>query len=258
MEPPLPSERPVFATQGALIVVLNVWTVLVFCKKKATLKRASYLLVNLAFADTLVGIAEIFYGFGVLPFGSNREALVSFSVAASLLALSLISLERLFATWKPLRHRTMSAKCYFIAIGCVWALSLTHSAVTSFHVRGRVQLLGTSHVVVLVFSGLALCTIVVSYAAIWYAVVIRPRPVHPNREKNRQLTKTLFVVTALSLLAWMPTLVLFSVQVPRGARLAINVCMFWNSLVNPVVYIVRMPEFRKELQIRCRNCRISP
>ena len=50
----------VYILEAVLTLSGNIFTIFVFWKHRAELKRASYLLVNLAFADLLVAISIVF------------------------------------------------------------------------------------------------------------------------------------------------------------------------------------------------------
>ena len=58
-----PAFSVVFFLEGVSILLGNIFTIFVFWKHRAELKRTSYLLVNLAVADLLVAISiSIFLG----------------------------------------------------------------------------------------------------------------------------------------------------------------------------------------------------
>ena len=72
-----------------------------------------------------------------------------------------------------------------------------------------------------------------------------------NREKQR--TVTLLAVTLVSLLTWLPGVILYTHvfnnsywEIPFHSRLAISftVLTLANSLVNRIMYAIRMAEFR--------------
>ena len=84
--------------------------------------------------------------------------------------------------------------------------------------------------------------------------------------RERKLTSTLLIVAFASLLSWLPVIIysiLYSSQkFPKLSlrsffhiRMSLlSICLF-NSIVNPVIYAMRMPEFRASVsQIFCRTC----
>ena len=74
----------------------------------------------------------------------------------------------------------------------------------------------------------------------------------PNDEKySTKLSRTLFIMIAVSLGFWLPSTVIFSVHslchrcVPIPLTYASTVLHLANSLVNPVIYSFRLPIFRE-------------
>ena len=102
----------VIILESSLVFIGNVVTVLVFWKQRVLLKRACYLLLNLAFADSLVGATELIHAaiheraFSGSPLG----ILGALFASVSLLSLVVIALERAYAVLWPLRHRVASAR----------------------------------------------------------------------------------------------------------------------------------------------------
>ena len=74
---------------------------------------------------------------------------------------------------------------------------------------------------------------------------------------KRELTKTLFIVTVVSLLLWLPYTIFSVLLFYLHSRLppypvsylfnAFIVLFHANSLVNPILYAVRMPDFKRAL-----------
>ena len=107
---------------------------------------------------------------------------------------------------------------------------------------------------------LCLIVICVSYTSIalkfWCGT--RP-PSHGAANRQRKLTVTLFIMTIVSLLLWLPfvvhTFVLRSDLVRFSFLTHLRLTLFFsqlyqtNSLVNPIIYTIRMPEFRRALLI---------
>ena len=79
--------------------------------------------------------------------------------------------------------------------------------------------------------------------------------------RQRKLTVTLFITTLVSLLLWLPYSILYlladrssyisfnSLSDPERIRLfsSLNFLRYANSVVNPILYAVRMPDFKKAL-----------
>ena len=71
--------------------------------------------------------------------------------------------------------------------------------------------------------------------------------------QNRHLTSTLMFVSILSLLLWLPAIILnyliyiYNVQIPLKYYHLVNALSYSSSFANPVVYALRMPEVREAL-----------
>ena len=104
------------------IFIGNIFTIYVFWRQRTRLKRTSFLLINLAVADLLVGLLEtIVIGTSKIPLQFKRQVLIKSAIYKSIFAafqttfsyaseffLALISLERAYALICPLRHRASS------------------------------------------------------------------------------------------------------------------------------------------------------
>ena len=108
----------------------NMFTIVVFWRHRNKLKQTSFLLINLAVADLLVGLVEaVVISTQHIPRALEKRSnshthdrfiLAAFQTTftfASVFFLVLISLERAYALVWPLRHRVASMKGYiYIAV----------------------------------------------------------------------------------------------------------------------------------------------
>ena len=182
----------------------------------------------------------------------------------SVAGIAVISLDRMHATFRPFRHRNIKKWAYGVTIAGVWIL--TAMIVIPFplislygNLQQQWQLLFPLY---LWRSYCFLCLIVicVSYTSIalnfWCGT--RP-PSHGAANSQRKLTVTLFIMTTVSLLLWLPCVVYtcvpfsvidrFSFLTYLRLRLFFSLLYHTNSLVNPIIYTIRMPEFRRALLI---------
>ncbi|CAH3192247.1 unnamed protein product, partial [Porites evermanni] len=179
----------------------------------------------------------------------------------SLTNIAVISLERFHATVRPFTHRLMKRWVFLIATAVVWVLSI----ITLVIVGGIEWFLMTRHPLYLSASYCLLCLIVifVSYLSILFKFRFGA---HPQRHcaaalRQRKLTVTLFITTLVSLLLWLPYSILYffvdrstyislnSLSGPERIRLlfSLNSLRYANSLVNPILYTIRMPDFKRAL-----------
>ena len=259
-----------FILEAIIIVVLNMFTIIVFSKERHVRKRSTYLLINLSAADMGVGgfviPTAVFrrgntyglwnvemthawfistYGVDTLFFGCSLAFLVS------------ISIERLNATRNPLRHRSMTGLAYKIWMSCVWVASFIYTSVVALFLFYDVIGLQIWYIVAsCVFGSLLILTF--SYCGIFVTVRCTEQPQHSHRgqvRKERRLTMTLFIVTLVSLSVWIPYVLFtfleshlshkFSEKAFLRARGVCEALFFANSFVNPILYTIRIPQFRK-------------
>ena len=257
----------IFLSEGILILLGSAVTIAVFRRRRFALKRASYLLINLAIADLLVGLTVALYGFGWIYcdefpsyFYVTNGYFLSLSMTASINSLVVIAIERAFAIVKPFKHRTAPTRCYSYAICYAWVLAAVVSVASSLFMRG---FLFVKFIISFIYI-VSLMAIILSYLTIWWFSSKR-LSVRDHRPNSR-LTATLSIVTLFSLVTWAPLSIYFStfpaldgtdfITDTRVLGLLFLQCA--NSLLNPFVYVLRMPGFRQEITRLCSRKQRAP
>ena len=267
----------VSALEATFIIVGNSFAIFVFWRKIHHQKASYYLLINLAVADLLVGIAEpIVLATEKIPrMNTEREpnrssqnpssALQLLASSASVLFLALVAVERVYAVTWPFRHRLTTTRVYIVSIVFVWVVGLCVaglSVLSIYHTKvERGPVIGTIHI----FLFVSLLVITLSYLKIRK----RLRPTSPevtihnirSSEHNLRLSRTVFVVIAVSLVFWVPAFVVYIIRgfcqrcfSPSVVRV-VNILHLANSVVNPFVYSFKMPIFKDALNRLWRKCR---
>ena len=266
--------------ESLIIIVGNIFTIFVFWKHRTKLKRTSFLLINLAVADLLVGITEpIALASFNLPrhfegrtFTSvqNKSIATAFQVTfgfASVLFLTVISLERAYALIWPLRHRVASTKGYIYSATLAWVAAIFAGI---FSLLALYDVLDFADWMVVLTGVVVLClvTICVSYLAIRTRLKCRVPATDGahNREnesqQNAKLSRTLFIVIATSILLWIPSVEVNCTHylcIKCVPLLVVHIFNFFhsaNSLVNPIIYSFRIPMFRETFK-RVKLCKQS-
>ena len=267
-------------TECVAIVTLNIIAIIVFLKIRNLRRRSTYLVINLAVADMLVGgtaTYELFYWFGAVycnvwkyksidPWADHVVfTLIRFCTLSSLTNIAAISVERLHATLRPFRHHLIKKWVYALIIAVVWAttglLSIVLTVLRVFK--------GPSYYIYLQNSSVAICLLVIciSYASIVIKVRCGAQPQHHGAaSRERKLTITLLIVTAVSLLLNLPYIIFvflisttdvitsMSSVTYEGLDDTLVILFYANSLVNPILYAMRMPEYRSAvLALFCRR-----
>lgn len=182
-----------------------------------------------------------------------------FSGLASLSFLTLISVERLYAIAWPFLQRTTTTPAYNYSIVITWSLA----AVIRFCIRNH-QHQNRHH-----NRSIFLDALLGAYSIFVLGNRIAKRNEDPGtpvdrREQNKKLAMTLFIVTSLSVLAWLPLTVSYIIsylvridQLRKLLHYTGRCLQLANSFVNPIVYYARMPEFRRTFKNLFRSVQIS-
>jgi len=263
--------------ESIAIVTINLCTIIVFIKNPDFRTRSTHLLINLAVIDMLAAgfvMYGLFYSVGTFCDVWNShlnegwandipDTSSQFFPISSLSNITIIALERMHATYRPFMHRLLKKSVYGIIIAVVWVT-------TSFVVIGHALLVqygepSTRYFLLISFIGLCLLIIFVSYVSIvikvrWGAQLQR----HGAASRERKLTMTLLIVTVVSLLLYLPFIILrsvFSSEVKKDLSFSeyfhlFNVMLafyYANHLVNPILYAIRKPEYRSAVLALFRN-----
>lgn len=267
----------VFAVEFLVIIIGNTITIFAFWKMRSVLKRTYYLLINLTIADVTVGLGVIkLVTSNILRLNTNEEprwaryiAMDVFSGTASITSLLLIAVERFFAIVFPFRHRVLPKRVYAYCIAVVWIKSVIITVITKMPEFVRNSILASICRWILV-SLTVICLIgICSLHTMMYLYSRKGNPQirRDKREQNKKLAKTLFIVTMLTLIAWIPLAVATVSPQRYSDHCLIPISLFVgiflqlaNSALNPVVYCCRMPEFRTVLRrtfFKCRNTTVN-
>ena len=261
-------------TVSVSIVTLNGLSIIVFLRERRLRKRHMYLVINLTVADLFNGLfsppilvrnlglfcpeGEIFLWFTV---GNSANILIGlglFFFFISVGSLAATSLERLHATFRPFKHRLMKKKTFGAAVFAVWFAAGILSAVNFLLTFYGVYVPSYFHL----YSLLSCCLLIILVSYVSIAAKINGEK-HPRRHggvnKERKLTKSLFIVTSASLMLSSPHVILQflfgsvhfrdAFHYRTNVRLyLVSLCLFYlNSLVNLIFYGFRMPEFKRAL-----------
>ena len=259
-----------FLAVAVAIVTVNLLSIILFIKNSNLRTRGMYLVINLTIADMLVGGLSTIY---ILSINSRMECktvivrlpwdgymitwfLFYWFPLTSLTNITVISLERMHATFRPFRHRVVKKWVYGVTICVVWVLAGMISTATTMLLLFDKELFSNIYLW-LSYSLLCLFVICACYASIIVKICCGARPQHHGAaRRQRKLTVTLLIMTIVSLLLWLPysvaTFILYttdSIQSLSRTRLTWSLVLLFytNSFVNPVVYSFRMPDFRKAL-----------
>ena len=266
--------------ESLIIIVGNIFTIFVFWKHRSRLKRTSFLLINLAITDLLVGFTEL-VSLGALNipghfeernFNTSHDKNISIAfqitfTLASAFFLALISLERAYALIWPLRHRVASKKGYIYSAMFTWVTAIFGGALTFLAVY---DILDFAYWIFAFSCFMVLCVVMicVSYLAIRTRLNCRVPSIdgahnrQNEQQQNAKLSRTLFLVITASFFFWIPGIVVYCTYylclncVPLLVIHIFNILHLANSLVNPIIYSFRIPIFRETFK-RVKLCKQS-
>ena len=259
-----------FGLLSFLIIVGNALSISILFKRRLR-KRPHFLLISLAFADLLVGLIAVpFYIMkqGDIPHFSSTTYSVflcvdMFAGLSSVFTLAAISLERLHAIARPLRHRQLTLRSYAIAIATPWIFSLIVSLsylLSVFSVITNLQFF-SGIIISLSTSLLVTC---ISYFIIWRKQTSRIIPNETQARKDFNLSRTLLLISVIFVFSWLPFHVLnivstfcASCEIFLVTVYVVKFLHYSNSFMNFLVYCFRMPDYRKALSRMLHKCRCS-
>ena len=263
----------------ALVAVFgNLMVVAAFFINDKLRTVTNYFVLGLAAADILVGAVSVPLWMYILNhYAENRKfdqhfsninklylALDSFAGISSILHLMAISMERYFCVGWAVKHRNLPKYFYYIALFMVWFISAFASCLKLM--VPSVKRADYVLLIFVVFFLLPLTIIVVSYAAIWKIAMTRMNNNPSKRSLKREIrtATTIAFVIGFFLVAWTPFFISSIVVTycpPRkcpsaytwSATILFKFLHYSNSSVNPIVYGVRIPEFRKTFKFILRR-----
>ena len=259
----------VFVTESLIIVSVNFLTIIVFIKNRNLRTRAMYLVISLTVADMLVGLLSeslfplvyMQYTCDLLrrvPLDWKIENLLRTTIPVlplvSLTNITVISLERTHATFRPFKHCVIKKWVYGVIIATVWVLPVMILSATAY--IDYYDFSGNLFMLWPMYYCFCLFVICVSYACISIKFVCGAHPQHHGAvNRQRKLTVTLLILTIVSLILLIPLLLnLFVSAISPQNILSSGSYLYFsfilagiNSFVNPILYSVRIPEFKQAL-----------
>ena len=177
---------------------------------------------------------------------------------ASIISATLLSVERFYAIYWPLKHRTLSMRAYRIVIFMVWTMAILVSTVLLYFLSfKRAVFAWVPYVLTLLFI-VCVCNI-----GIWRKFQRgRMASQQQNRAvQNKRLTKTMLFVSIIALISWIPMIIVYLLIVSGRFLLtayhSTNILNYSNSFLNPIVYALRIPEFKHALGLCCLRRRAA-
>ena len=265
----------VLGTVCLAIVILNIIVIIIFVKQRRLQRKSTYLIIHLAIVDLLVGAVtgplwiDFFMSWycDLWEYDSPDriwlfvlERATGYNIdKVSLLNLAFISLERTHATFCPFKHRFVKKWVYGVVIVVTWLVPVVMISMVSGGSIPNHDITIILFWVYFLYTSILLLVIFACYISIYIKVRCgRFAQLHGAAGlRERKLTSTMFLVTFGSFLTFLPSIVyhgvvaidiklLFSFPTDSFFHIYMVIITFFvlNSLINPIIYAIRMPELR--------------
>ena len=251
----------VWLTQFIMVFIINAFTLVVFARSRHLRRRNTYLIMNLTVADLLIAAVSgpetiLFFKRNTRPkkgLGVLYSIISDMCWIASLGNLALISLERLHATLYPFRHCLVGKSVYYKIIIFSWFGALTLACGLQISDMNGALLANRYQWITYIFLTLAVLTTS-------YVIIISNffRKAHVQQlgsvmSAERKLSVTLFIVSAASILTLLPWIIIMCIAISSDHHVWFQftpmkiATTFYhlNSILNPVIYAIRLTEFRR-------------
>jgi len=252
----------------------------IFTRTPRLRRRKHVLIVSLAVADLFVGLISVpmyayyvegsYFSFLFLKVYYTQDVLFGL---ASLFGLAALAIERAYATYFPLKHRTLSKVPYIVGIAVVWAsASIFAFSLEFIDWNSKIANIPTITTAI----SIPLLIVIIGYVLIWVKVTcMRTMPHQAIHHSNKKLTVTLAIVTVVSLITWIPLMAIsvisqfcvhrsscpdYSIIFSELFVYGLKFLQYGNSFVNFIIYTMRMREFKTEIsrRFRCNSCHNPP
>ena len=257
----------VFCLPAAFVSALVIAAV--FTSSKLKKKPSNVLLCSLAFTDLGVGLvaqplhatsraAEVVGDFPTYCVTWLVSRVVGRWLSnASLYTLAAISIDRVLAIHLKTRYRTVVTSKRIVAVlVVVWCVAALIACVRLFATVGNFLLaVACSYLACLV-------TMLLAYLKSFQALREHQRSVQPragnttvNLAGYRRSLNTMMLIVGVTLLCYLPFICLSTYlaftgrnPVERAAWTIVDLLVFMNSVVNPLLYFWRIPNFRRAVR----------
>lgn len=256
----------VFIFTSITILFGNTLAIAVFVGKKLLRKRSNILLLNLATADLVIGgiaipmYVYIFYKSHKADQWESRivnEVYLCVDIFAglsSMLLLVVTALERVYSIFFPFSHRCTSRQFYWLSACSAWIIAGCVACLKLLFSRRVIPPSYDNYIIVTVVS-LAILTMSASYVAIWSRLQCR-RKNSSVIVQEKPVAMAMLIVTIAFLGMWLPIYFINLIgsfdsrsvlAIPLNAIYFAKLLQYCNSVVNPIIYSLKLPQFRKAL-----------
>ena len=255
--------------------VSNALLLVAFIKDplKCFRNSATYLVMNLAVSDSLYCLTVPLH-FTKITVKSNSHSIVDFLVdyfaGVSFLSIISISIDRFLMVAYPIKHRiAMKRRTIILWIAAIWITMCIEVSLLRLHtIRNR-------HVIQYTVGTIAVTLSAVLYSSTYYKLKKQSRNMALQNStegrtqeiqilKEKRFLKTIIIIACIAFSCVIPNTIFFLSHDALGLRkdtliykvigTASLLIFYLNFAVNPLIYILRLPNYRKTFYLLyCRR-----
>ena len=171
-----------------------------------------------------------------------------------MLLLVVTALERVYSIFFPFSHRCTSRQFYWLSACSAWIIAGCVACLKLLFSRRVIPPSYDNYIIVTVVS-LAILTMSASYVAIWSRLQCR-RKNSSVIVQEKPVAMAMLIVTIAFLGMWLPIYFINLIgsfdsrsvlAIPLNAIYFAKLLQYCNSVVNPIIYSLKLPQFRKAL-----------
>ena len=245
-------------------VVSNALLVVAFIKDplKCFRNPETYLVMNLSVSDCL---ACVFYSFIVYPKPSLIfQLILAWLACVSLVSITCISIDRFLIVAYPMKYCTMmKGKFMFLCIAAIWIVSCVIPAWTVFSGSNNVEI---SSRVFQIFNVIIVILSSVMYSSTYCKLKKQSRNISLQNSsqsraqeirilKEKRFLKTIIIIAFIAFVCVVPFMIYIFISIsisfdldPMASLLTFLLSSYLfqiNLAVNPLIYFLRLPKYRK-------------
>ena len=264
---------------GTFGVVSNVLLLVAFIKDplKCFRNSATYLVINLSVSDCIASLLCLLLN--IAPRASKHPIWIFFMYwigCVSIVSITSISIDRFLIVASPIKHRIlMKGKVMILWIIAIWIANFVipvFMLFTNIHSSSGREGLCTYGAIVVILSS-------VMYSSTYYKLKKQSRNIASQNStesraqeirilKEKRFLKTIIIIACIAFVCIVPYMIFYlnydSLSLPKDKLIskAIETPTFFifytNFAVNPVIYILRLPNYRKTFHLLyCRRTTFS-
>ena len=245
---------------GAVLATLNLVEIVMIGNFKRKKKIYDIILLSLSVSDCTFGVSNVVLNVAALSEKCESKALSEathtfyvFSILSSILHLIFITMDRLIAVLKPIKHKVFfTRKTIYIILAFLWILAIIISTILQlldeFTERFN-NFQETMHLTLSIIIIIADLIMITSYSLILYQVNFK-RKVSSTQKQSSKLSLVCIATVATFVLLTLPYAItrILTGRVPFWT----NVILVTNGGMNSVVYFLRS-EISKFWQVKMKK-----